>query len=517
MGQMQYCFMDEQGHRSPTLRVRPGDLVALKLKNELSLPSSSTHTSMYSNCASAAMTTLDTNLHFRGLSVPPSCHADDSLHTSIRPAKTFVYRFRIPTNQSPGLYWYHPHPHGHSEEQVLGGASGALIVDGIASANPIVAGLPERVFVIRDQKLVTAPPATLGRDVNRPAKDLSVNFIPVPYPEYPVPAINVRPRTREFWRVLNASADTYLNLAVLFNGEWQKSGLAISNGSWQSFVLIALDGVSISEGNSSLEKMIQKTEITIPPGGRAEFVLETPAAGIKAELFTSGVGTNPPQDEDAPATLHSGLIADDDDNTPPRPLVRIVATDSAVEPSPLTEAPLRPNTDHIQSIAAIPAVRQRELYFSEKVMDAKHPTTSTVFYLTEEGHTPKAFDPSALDPDIVVHHGDVEDWTIENRSQESHAFHIHQLHFLLLERNGELGENYFLDTVDVPYWDGISPRFPSVKLRMDFRDPNIVGTFPYHRHILQHADGGMMGTIQVLPKLQNKMRIDAEQSIAAYH
>jgi hypothetical protein len=34
---------------------------------------------------------------------------------------------------------------------------------------------------------------------------------------------------------------------------------------------------------------------------------------------------------------------------------------------------------------------------------------------------------------------------------------------------------------------------------MDFRDPNIIGTFVYHCHILQHEDAGMMGEIQVLP------------------
>ncbi|HTW46469.1 MAG TPA: multicopper oxidase domain-containing protein, partial [Acidobacteriaceae bacterium] len=39
---------------------------------------------------------------------------------------------------------------------------------------------------------------------------------------------------------------------------------------------------------------------------------------------------------------------------------------------------------------------------------------------------------------------------------------------------------------------------PSVRIRMDFRDPNIVGIFPYHCHILEHEDKGMMGTIEVL-------------------
>ena len=32
---------------------------------------------------------------------------------------------------------------------------------------------------------------------------------------------------------------------------------------------------------------------------------------------------------------------------------------------------------------------------------------------------------------------------------------------------------------------------------MDFRDPNTVGTFIYHCHLLEHEDAGMMGTILV--------------------
>ena len=46
---------------------------------------------------------------------------------------------------------------------MLGGASGALIIEGIERADPAVAGLPERVLVIRDQDLLNpdAPPAEI--------------------------------------------------------------------------------------------------------------------------------------------------------------------------------------------------------------------------------------------------------------------------------------------------------------------------------------------------------------------
>ena len=95
--------------------------------------------------------------------------------------------------------------------------------------------------------------------------------------------------------------------------------------------------------------------------------------------------------------------------------------------------------------------------------------------------------------------GAVEDWTIENRSGEAHVFHMHQLHFLVMAVNGVPVPNPELqDTVTIPNWSGTGA-YPSVTVRMDFRDPNIAGTFVYHCHILDHEDGGMMAKIQVNP------------------
>jgi FtsP/CotA-like multicopper oxidase with cupredoxin domain len=94
----------------------------------------------------------------------------------------------------------------------------------------------------------------------------------------------------------------------------------------------------------------------------------------------------------------------------------------------------------------------------------------------------------------------VEEWKIENRSNENHEFHMHQIHFLLLARNGvpvSAEDRQILDTVNIPYWSGTGP-YPSVTLRMDFRGPDI-GDFVYHCHILDHEDGGMMAIIRVLP------------------
>ena len=261
-GSTRYCYIDENGAESPTLRVNPGDLVVLTLKNDLTafgpdaLTTAHQHMHMEAgknenSCASNLMTRESTNLHFHGLTIPPVCHQDDVLHTSVQPGDApFEYRFRIPENEPPGLYWYHPHIHGFTKEQVLGGASGAIIVEGIERADKAVAGLPERVLVIRDQDLLNpnAPPskwepvvpkmlfdrdgdaANTGTGFGKPAKDLSINFVPVPYPDYHPAIIEMKPDEQQLWRVVNASGITYLNLEVLFGRTPQPLGLVAIDG-----------------------------------------------------------------------------------------------------------------------------------------------------------------------------------------------------------------------------------------------------------------------------------------------
>ncbi len=247
-GSTRYCYIDENGAESPTLRVNPGDLVVLTLKNDLAdftpdaMPAAHNHShpdagKNGNSCTSDLMTRESTNLHFHGLIIPPVCHQDDVLHTSIQPGDPpFEYRFRIPENEPPGLYWYHPHIHGFTKEQVLGGASGAIIVEGIERADKALAGLPERVLIIRDQDLLNpnAPPskwepvvpkmlfdrdgdaANTGTGFGKPAKDLSINFVPVPYPDYRPAVIEMKPDQQQLWRVVNASGITYLDLQVLY-------------------------------------------------------------------------------------------------------------------------------------------------------------------------------------------------------------------------------------------------------------------------------------------------------------
>jgi FtsP/CotA-like multicopper oxidase with cupredoxin domain len=95
----------------------------------------------------------------------------------------------------------------------------------------------------------------------------------------------------------------------------------------------------------------------------------------------------------------------------------------------------------------------------------------------------------------------VEDWTIENHTQEVHEFHMHQIHFQVIAVNGvpvPRDQRQWYDTYQVDYYSGTG-KFPSITVRMDFRGADI-GEFVYHCHILDHEDGGMMANILVLPK-----------------
>ena len=162
----------------------------------------------------------------------------------------------------------------------------------------------------------------------------------------------------------------------------------------------------------------------------------------------------------------------------------------------------QPSQPAIASASRSSATRRstanRTLYFSEVLSDPNNPPSPTNFFITVDGATPTLFDPNNP-PAIITTQGAVEDWTIQNRSQENHEFHIHQIHFLLMSRTGPgaAGERQFLDMIQVPYWTGAGP-YPSVTVRMDFRGAD-VGDFVYHCHILGHEDGGMMAIIRVLP------------------
>ena len=467
-GYTHYCYnyaTDQGDIESPTLRLNPGDQLVLDLKNRIQTDESDTMTGMSGMDMSGApgttcgdtgnVTISSTNVHFHGMNIPPVCHQDNVITTLIQPgSKGFRYSFKVPANQPPGLYWYHPHIHGFTEFQVNGGATGALVVEGMDKLRPEVKGLTERIFLLRQQFLVPWIPGPY---------QLSINYEVADFPNFPSPVINMKPNEKQFWRVANTTNQDFTPLQFWFNGVPQK------------MLLIALDGYPLAQPR-------METTILVPPAGRAEFIVQAPPNdGTQASFVTLDYDTGIAGNPDLEKILGNVRLTTDNDSK-----VASKPSENA-QPKPIEQL-------KFAGLQNAKVTKTRKLFFSEKFGGTGGPIE---FYLTLDGHKPKIFEPNEK-PVITTHVGAVEDWTIENRALETHAFHMHQIHFLLLEVDGKPVKPVDLrDTIEVPFWEGSGHPFHSVKVRMDFRDPTTAGTFVFHCHILLHEDLGMMHKILV--------------------
>jgi len=96
--------------------------------------------------------------------------------------------------------------------------------------------------------------------------------------------------------------------------------------------------------------------------------------------------------------------------------------------------------------------------------------------------------------DETVRVDTTEIWQVENASMMAHPFHIHDVQFRILDRNGrapDAAEQGLKDTVVV---------YPGETVRLllrfeDYTDPDL--PYMYHCHILEHEDAGMMGQFTV--------------------
>jgi len=454
-GNTQYCYMTQDGLQSPTLRVKPGDLVRIAVSNQMVVP----------NGTDPTVVDFLTNLHLHGTFISPAVGSDFAL-TVVAPGDNYVYSIKIPESHPPGLYWYHPHLHGSVNEAMLGGASGLFVIDGLEKERPEIANLPVRTITIRDQNLPSNSDSTTSGGGIEPGFDLSVNWVPILYPTYTMAFLAMEPGSTEFWRIINAGADSICNIQLLYDGVPQP------------FEIIALDGVAMGAMPSG---QARPTSLMLPSGRRAEVIIRGPTTSVAdARLVSNGV------------YMGSVGVAN-----PTRPLVRIVPLAGSGYPvwkmpaAPVpTPSPLPRPPPRTAKLIASGVNATRRLFFSQDRYG---------FYVSMDGATPARFhltDP----PSVVTFVGAVEDWYIENRSPEAHIFHIHQTHYVVTEINGVPvlpADMEFIDSVYLPYWNG-SSAYPSVKFRISFNYVT-TGTFVYHCHLIAHEDSGMMAIIKVLP------------------
>ncbi len=486
-GRVLFCFVTDDGLENPTLHVNPGDKIEMTVTNTLPAVGTGNGAEVISNgtdvCGNAVMTLTSVNVHFHGTNTSPTCHSDEVVRTLINSGETFKYSIHIPKDEPPGMYWYHPHVHGISSIAVDGGACGAIVVEGIENLQGAVVGLPQRVLLLRDMPTIYQGNVNSEKDPGpEPFWDLSLNYVPVTFPNYRPAIVKMQAGQKEFWRVVNASANSIFHIQLTYDGVQQP------------LQIVGFDGVPTGSQDGKHEGVIvTQNDILIPPAGRVEFIVTAPTADVRMARLST-------------IAIDSGPLGD---SLPGRPIADIQLT---ADPLGLRvgKATGPANPQRFSGLERIKPSVVRHLYFSETFshVDKKGPhnqgAASVNFFITVKGQQPKKFDVNDP-PAITTTQGAVEDWIIQNQAAEVHEFHMHQIHYLLLAVNGvpvPKEQRQFYDTYQVPYWDQIG-KYPSIKVRMDFRGP-VVGDFVYHCHILQHEDGGMMAKIRVLPKTLGK-------------
>jgi suppressor of ftsI len=399
----------------PLIEVMEGDIVEIEFINHLPQPST---------------------IHWHGLPVP--AEQDGNPHDAVPPGGRRMYRFTLPLDCA-GTYWYHPHPHELTAEQVYRGLAGVFIVR--AKNDPLKA-IPERHLVCSDLRL-SANGRIPANDMNDEMNGREGQFALVNAQRQPVLTFDAGGRER--WRIWNANSARYLRLTL----------------PGARFTLVGTDGGLLQKPVTGL------TELLMAAAERIEVIVEAPAGGGVVGLVTEPVERG-----------KMGMVAQEH-------AITLLNVDfSAVKPERLAALAELPQTlRRIQPLGAAKA--KKRVVFSEK-MSMAGGVHSMKFLVNG-----KRFDMQRVD--FTSRINEVELWEIVNESDMDHPFHIHGTQFQVVEReiDGQRTPEPLLAWRDI-----VNTRSgETVRVKLVQRHK---GLRMFHCHILEHENAGMMGQVKVV-------------------
>jgi FtsP/CotA-like multicopper oxidase with cupredoxin domain len=455
------------GLTGPTLRVKAGDTLNVRLENKLPPEPGMEMEMKDGKCANPTMGFNVTNLHTHGLHISPSGNSDNVL-LAIKPGGNQDYKFDIlpagnpepkPARQYPGTFWYHAHNHGSTAMQLASGMAGALIVeDGPQDLVPEVAAAKERLFIFQQFAYKVN-----GQGIGEVEKftDLRANWLNIVKKRTAIngrykPLVSMRPGEVERWRWIDSGIFTDLPLSI--------RPVGTSTGFFKMY-RIAADGIT-------LPRPVPVGKWELGPGSRADLLVQAPLEKGTYELYkaTSNVlplpGTSKLTMEPANPQILAEIVVDGEPCTNPANPCATKIPDK-----------LRPPTDMLPDITKGEINKYKETEVRFGVNEDNFFTINETCYSDE------------VSPEFDKRVGDVEQWAIVNKSQAAHPFHIHVNAFQLLDKDEKPGE--WRDTILVQ---------PGETVRFRTRFERFDGKFVLHCHILTHEDSGMMALVRVKPK-----------------
>jgi FtsP/CotA-like multicopper oxidase with cupredoxin domain len=371
-----------------------------------------------------------TTVHWHGMKLPGAM--DGGPHQPIRPGRIWTPQWSI--DQPAATLWYHPHTHQLTADHVYRGLAGLFIIDDDVTPSELPAeyGVNDIPLIVQDKSFGSG--GRLRR--RRPFGSILGHLGDVIVVNGTVsPYADVR-HDRIRLRVLNAS-----------NGRVYRFHFE----DHREFLMIASD-------SGLLEAPVPLRSHQLSPGERAEYVV-TLSAGETLRLQSS----DPHLDMGFPMEQMNG--GDD------RFDILELRADAELTPVP----PVPGQLASIERLSERSAVRTRRFELDEFSRINR-----------------RTMNMDRIDAEVRL--GDVEIWEVANLSDTFHNFHIHLVHFQILDIDGQAPppeQRGWKDTVQV--LPGSEVR---VIARFDRRAEE--GTpFMFHCHILAHEDAGMMGQFTV--------------------
>ncbi len=397
----------------PTLRAERGEKVRVRIRNGLDEAST---------------------VHWHGMHLP--ARMDGGPHQMVAPGATWSPHWTV--NQPAATLWYHPHPHGATEQHVARGLAGLFLIYDAKSAGlalPKKYGVDDLPLIVQDVRFDGAKfdhGHKIMQNVGFLGDRTMVNGTLDPYREVHDELVRLR--------LLNAStARTY------------DFGFADD----RAFSLVATDG-------GLLERPAPLKRVQLSPGERAEIVVRM-RAGERVTLRSF------PQDNYGDSWQERFGGGDDSFD-----MLQLRAAER-----------LRPSPE-------LPAILGKL-----ETPDGKDAVRGRYFDLKRSGINGRKMEMNRVDETVT--RGTTEVWTVHNGNGMPHNFHVHDVQFRVLEVNGKTPPPALRgpkDTVFIP--NGTTMK---LALRFDGpADPDT--PYMYHCHLLYHEDRGMMGQFVVVEKGQ---------------
>ncbi len=458
-------------YSGPLIRVAQGDSLHINVVNKL--------TADIDGPVNTFRLANTTNLHLHGLHMSPNAPADD-VFRRVLPNSTASYVYEIPSDHTPGTYWYHPHVHGSSSNQQGGGMAGALVV---GPADPVSYFKLSPALFAMEEEILLLQHLCFHNDGKYQSSTPYINHLNVV--AYGLDNIPPNPK----YKFPNEAPDYYM-----VNGKFQPN-ITMAPGEFKLFRLIGagtnafleLQIVDSSSGKHSCDiYVVAKDGIYVPSAYEDQYPLLVPGSRIDLAVRCNQTGYyHLASQANAPAynsMLEESTVVFEGN------LAGLHILGTPVTMSPPSVLPARPAyLPDLRNITVSPS-NEFSLVFETVGGPIPPGPPFRPMHINQQSFATK-------DTFITsMQLGSVHEWSIgiagdSNMAAGNHPFHMHVNPFQVVDIGSGMGTEIF--GIRVGEYRDTLPLSAISSFRIRFIPDRFTGRALIHCHTIPHVDLGM--------------------------